>query len=134
MGAVETPLDRAVEELVYRAAQPAERIRRDRVVSQALTAIVLERIRQEEIGDRKRDAGIAWLSCADPAMDGGDFARFTVLGEEVGEVGRAVLETTYALTANLRDAYLRDLRKELVQVAAVALAWIEAVDARDVGD
>lgn len=41
-----------------------------------------------------------------------------ILGEEVGEVANALLEHKSPA----------ELRKELVQVAAVAAAWIEAID------
>jgi len=50
--------------------------------------------------------------------DTADMLRLTVLVEEVGEVARAVCD---------RSHYTQ-LRAELVQVAAVAVAWIEAVD------
>jgi hypothetical protein len=99
-----------------------------------------ERERQEEIGRHKRQQGIEWRSCADPEMDGGDATRFLVLGEEVGEVANAVLEAGYAMPAPTSVAYQvmesdggRDmpLREELIQVAAVAVAWVEAIDARN---
>lgn len=38
-----------------------------------------------------------------------------ILGEEVGEVSKAILENS-------------NIREELVQVAAVALQWIEMID------
>src|SRR5215472_1764308 len=41
-----------------------------------------------------------------------------ILGEEFGEVAHCL---TY-------DADIAELRKELVQVAAMAIAWIEAID------
>jgi hypothetical protein len=92
-----------------------------------LEDIALERERQEEIGRTKRAAGIDWRSCADPDMAGGDGTRYLVLGEEVGEVANAVLEAGYGNSAS-DDAHLRE---ELVQVAAVAVAWVEAIDARN---
>lgn len=49
-----------------------------------------------------------------------DSARLPVLVEEVGEVARAMLE----------GADAGHLRAELLQVAAVALTWVEAIDAR----
>lgn len=85
-----------------------------------LDDVVMERHRQEDIGEAKRAAGIDWRSCADPDMAGGDATRYVVLGEEFGEVARAMLDAN-------PDA---DLRDELVQVAAVAVAWAEAIDAR----
>jgi NTP pyrophosphatase (non-canonical NTP hydrolase) len=42
-----------------------------------------------------------------------------ILGEEYGEVCKAVLEHGW-LSA--------ELRKELIQVAAVAVAWVEQID------
>lgn len=132
MGSIETALDRAIESLVYEyVAEPPDRVRFDQRIRGILAAIVRERSRQEAIGIMKRASGIDWRSCADPAMDGGDFARITVLGEEFGEASRAVLETTYAATWNLRVAFEADLRKELIEVAAVAVAFVEAIDARN---
>ena len=99
--------------------------------AQALADVRDEREREEEIGLRKRAEGIDWRSCADPDMGGGDDKRFKVLGEEVGEVANASLEMDYALTDDARDAEERHLRTELIQVAAVAVAWVEAIDARN---
>ena len=45
-----------------------------------------------------------------------DLCKTAVLAEEVGEVSRAVLDGTD-----------NQLRAELVQVAAVAVAWLEAM-------
>jgi len=50
--------------------------------------------------DRDLDAGLWYL----------------ILGEEFGEVGKAVLEND------------ENLREELIQVAAVAIQWIEMLD------
>ncbi len=55
-------------------------------------------------------------------MVGGDGTRTLVLGEEFGEVCRAVLEGDEA-----------NLREELIQVAAVAVAWVEAIDRERMG-
>ena len=63
-----------------------------------------ERDRQERILNGR--------TCANP--DVGDFERVAVLTEEVGEVARAILDCDLAQT-----------RLELVQVAAVAVAWLE---------
>ena len=110
-----------------------------------LADVHAERIRQEMIGQTKRSLGIDWRSCADPAMAGGDGTRYAVLGEEVGEVANAMLEAGYALPSPtstafqimeveeyqaIRRAGEAHLRAELVQVAAVAVAWAEAIDAR----
>lgn len=84
----------------------------------ALRDVGLERFRQEGL----RVAGKFAHTCADAtAMI--DTERFAVLGEEFGEVAREVVE----------HGDDRELRKELVQVAAVAVAWIEAIDATRAG-
>jgi NTP pyrophosphatase (non-canonical NTP hydrolase) len=81
--------------------------------------VTAERARQ----DVMKAAGRFRYTCADKEMTHDQ--RGLVLGEEVGEVCRAVLE----LSALANDAHGKNLRKELVQVAAVAVAWIEALDA-----
>lgn len=78
-----------------------------------------ERIRQEQISAEKREHGIEWRSCADLEMEGGDDRRVVVLLEEVGEVAKAVLEHD-----------LDNYREEAIQVAAVAVAIVESIDAR----
>ena len=50
------------------------------------------------------------------AGDTADLLRLTVLTEEVGEVGRAILDRDHP-----------NLRAELIQVAAVAVAWLEGM-------
>lgn len=92
--------------------------------ARVLDDVLDERHRQEAIGREKRTLGIRWSSCADPDMPGGDTMRYAVLGEEVGEVANAILEGSGD----------DDLREELVQVAAVAVAWVEAIDARRAED
>lgn len=67
-----------------------------------LDSITEERIRQDEKWGSQRE------------LPSGTW--YLILGEEFGEVGNAVLEGSPTL------------RDELVQVAAVATAWIEALD------
>lgn len=80
--------------------------------------IMCERIRQEQL----KAGGRFKYTCADPEMAPAE--KCAVLGEEMGEVCRAVLEE--GRLAN--DLHGKALRQELVQVAAVAVAWIEAID------
>lgn len=70
-----------------------------------------ERIRQAEQWDRNHEWG--WGDCSSPAVE--TSTKLAVLVEEVGEVARAYLEV----------ADPAELRRELVQVAAVAVAILE---------
>lgn len=66
-----------------------------------------ERKRQDEKWGEQNHIAIKW--CA-------------ILGEEVGEVNKAVLESKYD------DESLEKYKKELIQVAAVAVAALECVE------
>lgn len=50
-----------------------------------------------------------------------------ILGEEVGEANKAALEYKFGLECEQEDK-IKELRKELVQVAAVAIAFLECLD------
>lgn len=84
----------------------------------AIKSIEDERDRQEQL----KAAGRFKFSCADLEMTNPE--RLAVLAEEFGEAAHEVNETIGG-HAVLNRA---NLRKELVQVAAVACAWIEALD------
>jgi hypothetical protein len=95
----------------------------------ANTGVVLydvasERIRQESL---VRDGKIPW-TCSDPNIpDGG---KSFVLGEEYGEVCRAAYEcyNCDTLAARGSSEKRKHLRLELIQLAAVAVAWVESID------
>ncbi len=89
-------------------------------VDKVLSDIRQERMRQEQL----KAEGRFQHTCAD-GID--NFRRLAILLEEVGETARACLEKG----GESNDKHYVDLRKELVQVAAVATAFIEGVD-RDV--
>ena len=92
--------------------------------SRVLGRIIAERRRQEELAK----AGKLPFTCADPLLDsGGDHAlKMAVLMEEVGEVAKEVYErSVYEVEEEDPNA---KLRTELVQVAAVAVAWLEALE------
>lgn len=57
-----------------------------------------------------------------------DGAWLSVLVEEVGEVAKAMCDHRHKGRVQDEDAYAEELRAELVQVAAMACAWIEAID------
>jgi hypothetical protein len=86
----------------------------------ALRAVWHERERQELKCAAMRDEGLNWRTCADPAMP--DLDKLAVLAEEFGDVARELCEAI--ATGAAPDP---NLRRELVQVAAVAVAWIEAL-------
>lgn len=77
-----------------------------------INAVDAERDRQEKL---LADGTIPAL-CSQP--DCADVLRLAALMEEVGEVGRAIL-----------DRENDGLIEELIQVAAVAVAWVEGVTA-----
>jgi hypothetical protein len=78
---------------------------------QALELVSDERYRHGVLLDR----GTIPTDCASDGVH--DVVKFAVLAEELGEVARAINEG--------HDA--AELRGELVQVAAVATAWVEAL-------
>jgi len=80
--------------------------------------IFTERVRQEMLKQRGKFA----FTCADAGISNGD--RYSVLGEEFGEVGKELNE---GIGAD-RSVDLVKLRAELIQVAAVCVAWCEAID------
>ena len=75
-------------------------------------AISLERVHHRAMWDRKHPWGEGDCS----SLDVPETVKAVVLGEKCGEVARAVLERD-------DDALIR----ELVQVAAVCVAWLEAL-------
>ena len=94
-----------------------------------LNAIADEVRRQDEL---KRSGKFKW-TCADDYdainlttsfISKVDAAKLAVLAEEFGEVSRLVVE---ALIHHSRRNTAK-LRKELVQVAAVCVSWISALD------
>lgn len=74
----------------------------------AYALIAAERERQEEL----YADGILPAICSQPECP--NELRLAALVEEVGEVGKAILEDG-------------DVESELVQVAAVAVAWLEGI-------
>jgi hypothetical protein len=81
-----------------------------RVPPGLLRAIEAERMAQREKWHRDHEWGFG--DCSSSAV--AEPVKAAVLAEECGEVSRAVLD---------RDD--EGLRRELIQVAAVAIAWLE---------
>lgn len=81
----------------------------------ALADIINERWRQFNLINSKPDR---W-DCADPEVSSD--RKLAILVEEVGEVAKAMIEGERP----------EDLRTELIHVAAVAVAWSEALPRDD---
>lgn len=61
-------------------------------------------------------------------QDHGSLLWNAILGEEVGEVSKCLLEISWAKTPEEAQRLFDHLKEELVQVAAVAVAWHESLD------
>jgi hypothetical protein len=81
-----------------------------------------ERLRQEERCEAKLAEGFNWHSCASSMLT--DSEKLGVLVEEVGEVAKETCDMR--AEGDSPQARLR-LRTELIQVAAVAVAWAESL-------
>lgn len=84
---------------------------------------ILDRISDErDRQERLKAAGRFAHTCADPVMS--EFEKLACLGEEFGEVARATLEWSSLVPEHGTRG---QLEHELIQVAAVAVAWLEAL-------
>lgn len=85
--------------------------------------IVLEDIRKERLRQEiLKSEGRFKYTCADPEMT--HMERLAVIAEEFGEAAHEVNETI----SGHHEMHVTNLRKELIQIAAVACAWVEAID------
>lgn len=91
--------------------------------NRVLAEVYRERERQEQ-----KCAMNGWTSCSDLRTPDG--MRLAILGEEFGEVATTLIDDD-GTPDDFADLIAR--RAELVQVAAVAVAWAEAVD-RQLGE
>lgn len=82
-------------------------------VKRYLAAVEAERIRQIE------KWGLQGHSSGDWAL---------ILGEEVGEAHKAALQLWLATSDEEADEATSNLRAELIQVAAVAIAWAQGLE------
>lgn len=94
-----------------------EFVRRYALRTTILQRLWLERLRQRQL---LREGKILF-DCASPIAD--DNRKLRALVEEVGEVAQE-LDRCEAMPTNARN----DLRNELVQTAAVCIAWLEALE------
>jgi hypothetical protein len=89
-----------------------------------LDEIRAERYRQECL----KEEGKFPFTCASEVHD--DTAKLPILAEEFGEVAREVCEAAIRMSeGNYRRVHehRKNLRKELIQLAAVAAAWAESL-------
>ena len=87
----------------------------------ALCNVKHERFEQE----RLKAEGRFRFTCADSELSHGE--KLAILTEEVGEVAQQVLEQPDRRLAFDSSGSRTELRKELTQVAAVAVAWVESL-------
>jgi len=80
---------------------------------QILFEVAEERKRQDKKWGEQNHKPIEW--CA-------------ILGEEVGEVNKCVVESKWAIDQDYEREQLQEYRKELIQVAAVAVSMIESLE------
>lgn len=87
---------------------------------EVFAAIAAERVRQRELFA----AGRITFDAASPIPD--DNRKLRVLVEEVGEVAQEL--DNLEATNHSKKLVRANLRAELVQVAAVAVAWLESME------
>jgi len=93
--------------------------------NQIMRDVLRERERQEDL----RASGKFVATCATTGADQmTEFECFTVLGEEVGEVAKVLLDASITDINRLDESTVLFLRDELIQVAAVSVAWVERLD------
>jgi NTP pyrophosphatase (non-canonical NTP hydrolase) len=103
-----------------------------RIINKPYAEIYAERDRQESL---KVSGKFLW-TCAD--KDVSHQAKLAVLAEEFGEVAKEVVDYNISKDKYLADKlefsrrrklyFLKRIREELIQVAAVCVAWCEAID------
>jgi NTP pyrophosphatase (non-canonical NTP hydrolase) len=91
-------------------------------LERVLILVGSERMRQDIL----KEQGRFEFSCADDGLTNAE--KLACLTEELGEVAQEVLTQEGRRLARDTVGTKEALRKELVQVAAVAVAWIEGLD------
>ena len=82
--------------------------------SQIIDDVISERMNQDnKFGAHRHHHPAEWLM---------------ILGEEVGEVNEEGINYTFKPADRFKKFYLNRMRAELVQVAAVAMAFIQDID------
>ena len=94
----------------------------DHIRDRVLMDVRRERLRQDTL----KAEGRFQYTCADNGLSLSE--KLACLTEELGEVAQEVLTQSGRRLARDTTGSRENLRKELVQVAAVAVAWIEGMD------
>lgn len=90
------------------------------------TLRILEEVRDErERQEQLKANGRFRYTCADTGL--ATSQKLAILVEEVGEAARAILEMQNLANDLHHSEPAMALRKELIQVAAVAVAWAESL-------
>lgn len=99
----------------------------DGEVGEALQDVYRERVRQDTL----QSQGKFPFTCAQDGLSMPE--KLAVLAEEFGEVSREVTEAInvrHLTQEELTKPQTKRLRDELIQVAAVAVAWAESLNRR----
>lgn len=90
--------------------------------TQRTTEVHMQRVIDAVIAERERqDRKFGWIGSDATILPGDDdWQKYAVLGEEFGEVGRALLERAIGKDTT------EHVEEELIQCAAVCVAWVEA--------
>ena len=83
------------------------------ITKRILTRVLFERKRQDEKWGQQNHNPCEWIA---------------ILGEEFGEASKEALEAHFNYPGESKEDRLLRYRKELIQVAAVAVSMIESVD------
>lgn len=89
--------------------------RADAARETVFTDIRAERARQDNLCENPLNRLKGWRKFSEE--DSSDLYKLAILMEEVGEIGTEILN----------GAKNKEMEEELVQVAAVAVAWVEAL-------
>jgi hypothetical protein len=124
-----------IEELIERSSlgTPAARAARESV-DPALARRVVEASRLygsgiwDEVRDERARAHIKHGGTSMESLPVDDLTRLTVLMEEVGEVAREFNEARHRQAQSNPGLDRYAIRKELIQVAAMAAAWADAIE------
>lgn len=91
-------------------------------LQQILADLLNERVRQDVFVATGK---FPW-NCSNANVPAGD--KLMVVGEEFGEVSKAAYELTHETDSGCSKRHIDNLRTELIQLAACAVAWVEAID------